>query len=69
MTSDRIEALEIALAHAEASIEDLSEVAQRQGAEIEALRRDIGKLTRTLEAMLEDREDDAPQADRKPPHY
>ncbi|MEL7462986.1 MAG: SlyX family protein [Pseudomonadota bacterium] len=69
MTSEKIEALEIALAHAEASIEDLSEVAQRQGAEIEALRREIGKLTRTLEAMLEDRDEDAPPADQKPPHY
>lgn len=69
MTSEKIEALEIALAHAEASIDDLSEVAQRQGAEIEALRREIGKLTRTLAAMLEDRDEDAPPANQKPPHY
>ena len=69
MTSEKIEALEIALAHAEASIEDLSEVAQRQGGEIEGLRREVGKLTRTLEAMLEDRDEDAPPPDQKPPHY
>ena len=48
MTSDRIEALEEALAHQEAAVQDLSEVVHAQGVEIEALRREIGKLTRTL---------------------
>lgn len=68
MSSDRIEALEIALAHAEAAIEDLSEMVQRQTAELDALRRELGKTTRTIEAMLEDGEEAAP-ADQTPPHY
>ena len=69
MASDRTEALEVALAHAEAAIEDLSEEIRRQGSEIDQLRREIGKLTRTMAAMLEDREDDAPPADQPPPHW
>lgn len=70
MTSDsRIEALEIALAHAEAAVEDLSGEVTRQGAEIDALRREIGKLTRTMEAMLDDRDEEAPPANQRPPHW
>lgn len=70
MTSDaRIEALEIALAHAEAAVEDLSGEVTRQGGEIDALRREIGKLTRTMQAMLEDGDKDAPPANQKPPHW
>ena len=70
MTSDsRIEALEIALAHAEAAVEDLSDEVTRQGAEIDALRREIGKLTRTMEAMLDDRDEEAPPANQCPPHW
>lgn len=68
MSSERIEALEIALAHAEAAVEDLSDVVQKQNGDIAALRRDVGKLTRTIEAMLEKGEEAAP-ADAKPPHY
>lgn len=68
MTSDRIEGLETALAHAEAAVEDLSDVVRAQGAEIEALRREVGRLTRTMAAMLEDVEEAAP-ANQKPPHY
>ncbi|MEM8753194.1 MAG: SlyX family protein [Pseudomonadota bacterium] len=68
MTSDRIEALEAAVAHAEAAIEDLSEVARRQSEEIDALRRELGKLVRTLEAALEEAPP-SPEADRPPPHY
>lgn len=68
MTSDRIEALEIALAHAEAEIADLSDACRAQWTEIEALKREIGKLTRTLEAMAAEPED-APDPDARPPHY
>lgn len=65
---DRIVALETALAHAEAEIADIAETARAHWAEIEALKAEIGRLTRSLEAMLEDR-GDAPPPDAKPPHY
>lgn len=68
MSSERIEALEVALAHAEAAVEDLSETVQSQWAEIDALKRDVAKLTRSLEAALEG-DDDAPPVDQRPPHY
>lgn len=68
MISDRIEALETALAHAEAAIEDLSDVIREQGAEIEQLRRELGRLTRSLETMIEEGQD-APPANQRPPHY
>lgn len=65
---ERIVALETALAHAEAEIADIAETARAHWAEIEALKAEIGRLTRSLEAMLED-QGDAPPADAKPPHY
>ena len=68
MTSDRIEALEAHVAHQEAAIDDLSDMVRRQGEELDALRREIGKLTRTLEAMLQGGEE-APPANQPPPHY
>ena len=72
MTSDsasgRIEALETALAHAEAALEDLSDMVRAQGEEIDALRRELGRLSRALQAALEDQGDASP-ADQRPPHY
>lgn len=68
MTSDRLEALETVVAHQEAAIDDLSETVQAQWAEIERLKREIGKLTRSLEAMVEDAEE-APPVNQRPPHY
>ncbi|QIE55501.1 SlyX family protein [Pikeienuella piscinae] len=68
MTSERFESLEIALAHAEAEIADLSETCSRQWAEIDALKHQIAKLTRSLEAMAAEPED-APDPDQRPPHY
>ncbi len=68
MTSDRIEALETVVAHQEVAIEDLSETVQAQWAEIEKLKRDLGKLTRSLEALA-DGGDEAPPANQPPPHY
>jgi len=69
MTSDRVEALETVVAHQEAAIEDLSEAVQAQWVEIDRLKREVGKLTRTLEAALQDAETDAPPANQRPPHY
>lgn len=69
MASDT-EALEIALAHAEANIEDLSTELRRQGEEMDALRREMGRLTRTMEAMMADRDEgDVPEANQPPPHW
>lgn len=64
----RLEALETALAHAEAAVEDLSETCRAHWREIDALKAEIGKLTRTLAAALASEEDEPP-ADRPPPHY
>lgn len=71
MGSDRIEALEIALAHAEAEIADLSDTCQQQWREIDAMKAEIGKLTRTLEAFARAAEEDKDQPDpnQRPPHY
>jgi len=68
MTSDRLEALETVVAHQEAAIEDLSETVREQWSEIERLKREIGKLTRSLEAIVEGGEE-APPANQRPPHY
>ena len=68
MTSDRIEALETVVAHQEAAIDDLSETVQAQWAEIERLKREIGKLTRSLEVIVDGGEE-APAANQRPPHY
>ena len=68
MTSDRIEALETVVAHQEAAIEDLSDTVQAQWTEIERLKREIGKLTRSLEAIVEGGEE-TPPANQPPPHY
>ncbi|MGB0504699.1 MAG: SlyX family protein [Pikeienuella sp.] len=70
MTSDRIDTLETHIAHQEAAIEDLSETVQAQWLEIDALKRAVGKLNRTLEAMaMAAGDDDTPPADQPPPHY
>lgn len=67
MTSEaRIDALEMALAHAEAAVEDLSETCRAQWAEIDALKTELARLTRSLEAALQ--EPDEP-VDRPPPHW
>lgn len=68
MTSDRLDALEEHSAHQQATIEELVEVSQAQWAEIERLKRELSKLTRSLEAMVTGQED-APPVDQKPPHY
>lgn len=71
MTSDRIETLEIALAHAEAAIADLSEICQTQWRELDALRKEFGKLTRTMEAFAAAQDDQGapPDPNQRPPHY
>lgn len=68
MTSDRIDALEEHIAHQQMTIDELQDVSQAQWSEIENLKRQLGKLTRSLEAMVEG-DDDAPPVDTPPPHY
>jgi uncharacterized coiled-coil protein SlyX len=70
MTSEttRVEALEIALSHAEASIDDLSETVQAQWAAIDGLKRDVARLTRKLDAAMTD-DQETPPANQPPPHY
>jgi SlyX protein len=65
---DRLDAMEIHIAHQEAAIEGLSETVQAQWLQIDALKREIGKLTRSLEAMSMSG-GDAPAANQPPPHY
>ena len=66
--TDRIDALEEHIAHQQMVIDDLQDVSQAQWAEIERLKRELGKLTRSLEAMVEG-DEDAPPVDTPPPHY
>ena len=66
--AERIDALEEHIAHQQSTIDDLMDVSQAQWAEIERLKREIGKVTRSLEAMVEG-DDDAPPVDQPPPHY
>ena len=68
MTSERFERLETALAHAEATVEELSDELRRQGDEIDRLRLIVGRLTRSLAAMAAN-DEPAPPADRPPPHW
>lgn len=70
MTSDdRIEALEIALAHQEAETRDLSETVRAQWDEIDRLKAEIRRLTRSVEALARADDDEAPPVDQRPPHY
>jgi uncharacterized coiled-coil protein SlyX len=50
---DRLMAAETALAHAEQAIDDLSQVVQAQAGEINALRRDLGRLEAVLARLMD----------------
>ncbi len=64
---DKVEKLEERVAHLIRSVEDLSDVAARQGTEIDRLTR----LVMMLAQREAEREDagDAPAASQKPPHW
>lgn len=53
MSGDRLTAVETALAHAEAAIEDLSQEVRRQEGEMEAMRRDLRRLYGLLQRLEE----------------
>lgn len=57
---ERLEALETALAHAEAAVQDLSDVARAQAAEIEALRIEQRRLLARLDGLEAALDDGAP---------
>lgn len=61
-TEDRITELEMALAHQDQTINDLSEMINRQWKEIESLKRELSRM----DANKADRPQDEDQA---PPHY
>ena len=64
----RLTALESHIAHQDGTIEDLSEMVNKQWTEIEALRREIEQLRGRLLRMEGDMETGRP-GDQPPPHY
>lgn len=77
MTGERLDSIEIALAHAEQQIADLSEMVNVQRREIEALKRYLDLATSRL-SELEDAQSSGERAGLsvaeiaardKPPHY
>ena len=61
-TDERITELEMALAHQDQTINDLSEMINRQWKEIEHLKRELTRLDDT-------KLDRPPDEDQPPPHY
>ena len=68
MSEDRLTALESALAHAERTVEELSDVVREQATRTERLERQIGALAARLGAA-EERAESAAPADQRPPHW
>jgi SlyX protein len=67
MTADeRMNELEIRIAHQDKSITDLNEMITAQWKKIEALERQLRRLGEELEAMDSG---EGPAANQKPPHY
>lgn len=65
---ERCERLESHLAHQEATIQDLSDTVRDQWEIIDALRRDISRLTDRLAAVEDEITADQPK-DPPPPHF
>lgn len=65
---DRMTALEMALAHQQAAIDDLSDVVRRQSDEIARLQRQIVQLAERL-ASAETGDGETVPADVRPPHW
>ena len=64
----RLDSLESHIAHQESLIDELSDIAQRQWKEIEALGEKLGYLKGKLEAV-EDGLEAPPGGEPPPPHY
>jgi SlyX protein len=65
--SDRLDELEIIVAHQAHTIEDLNETVIRQGREIERLERLVEALVRRFQTLEEQVSPDVPVT--KPPHW
>lgn len=65
---DRLDELEMRIAHQDSAIEELSELSIRQWKEIEALNEKLGYMKGKLQAV-EDGLEGAPPGDVPPPHY
>lgn len=68
MPDDRLTALEIALAHAERTVEELSDVVREQAERVARLERQVAGLAARLGAV-EEGGGPAPPADQRPPHW
>lgn len=66
--SDRIDRLEMHVAHQDQAIEDLNETIQAQSAEIERLGRSLKALVLRLQTLEERPQGPAP-VEPPPPHY
>lgn len=68
MTDERLTGIEIALAHAERTVEELSELVREQAGRIVRLERQVAALAARLGA-LEEGTGATPAADSRPPHW
>jgi SlyX protein len=65
-TENRVDELEVRIAHQDKIIADLNDVVTSQWKKLELLERQLRRLGEELEAMDAQ---DAPAANQKPPHY
>jgi uncharacterized coiled-coil protein SlyX len=64
--TDRIEKLEAHVAHLERQIDQLNEVVIQQSRELDRLKKQVGRVSQTLENAELER---IKSVDTKPPHY
>ena len=64
--AERLEKLESHVAHLERQIDQLNEVAVEQSREVDRLKKQVGRLSQTLENTEIER---IKSVDSKPPHY
>jgi len=67
-TKVRLQALEELLAHRESDMQDLSDMVNLQWKRIETLENELNR-TKDRIVTLEEDSPDAPEADKKPPHW
>ncbi len=67
--SDKMEAIEAELAHLRRTVDDLSDVAARQGREIARLERHVGLLMERAAEAEASAGGSIPLADQRPPHW
>ena len=65
---NRLTELEIALAHAERTVEELSEVVREQADRVTALERRVAALSARI-GVVEEGAATPPAADQRPPHW